>query len=54
MVIHFQPKKENTYRINKIENLEKLLIFFFNKRKMINKNIEKILNKSKNCSIIKF
>ena len=48
MVIHFQPKKENSYKINKIENLEKITnIFFNNKRKIIKKNIEKILNRSK-------
>ena len=48
MVIHFQPKKENSYKINKIENLEKITnIFFNNKRKIIKKNLEKILNRSK-------
>ena len=45
MVIHFQPKKEMRFVINKINNLEKITnIIFSNKRKMINKNIKKILN----------
>ncbi len=48
MVIHFKPKKNNLYKIKKIENLEKITnIFFSNKRKMIKKNIEKILDKNK-------
>ena len=34
------------FNIKKISNLEKITnIFFSNKRKMINKNIQKILNK---------
>jgi len=44
MVIHFQPKKNN-YKIKNIQNLEKITsIFFSNKRKMIRKNLEKVLN----------
>ena len=40
-----KPKKTNLYRIKKIENLERITnIMFSNKRKMINKNIKKILN----------
>ena len=45
MVIHFQPKKNTNYKIKSIENLEKITnILFSNKRKMINKNIKKILS----------
>ena len=44
MVINFKPKK-NTFKIKKFSNLEKLQIFIFKKRKMINKSIIKILNK---------
>ena len=45
MVIHFKPK-ENFYRIRKISNLEKVTnILFSNKRKMINKNLRKLLRK---------
>ena len=48
MVIHFQPKYQNFYNIKKISNLEKVTnILFSNKRKMINKNIKKLLNKDK-------
>ncbi len=43
MVIHFQPKKE-VFKIKNIMSLEKVTnILFSNKRKMINKNIKKIL-----------
>ena len=45
MVIHLKPK-QMLFNIKKISNLEKITnIFFSNKRKMINKNIQKILNK---------
>ena len=45
IVIHFKPKKNILSKIKKIENLEKITnILFSNKRKMINKNIKKILN----------
>ena len=48
MVIHFTPINRESYKIEKIENLEKVTnILFSNKRKMINKNIKKILNKDK-------
>ena len=48
MVIHFQPKIKNSFIIKKIENLEKITnIFFSNKRKMINKNVKKILSSKK-------
>ena len=44
MVIHFKPKTQKKFKI-KIKNLEKITnIFFSNKRKMINKNIKKILS----------
>jgi 16S rRNA A1518/A1519 N6-dimethyltransferase RsmA/KsgA/DIM1 with predicted DNA glycosylase/AP lyase activity len=44
MVIHFQPIKKIKFKIKNINNLEKVTnILFSNKRKMINKNIKKIL-----------
>ena len=44
MVIHFEFKK-NLFKIKDMENLEKITnILFSNKRKMINKNIKKILS----------
>ena len=47
MVIHFKTKKEKLPSIKNIDNLEKVTnIFFSNKRKMINKNIKKILTES--------
>ena len=47
-VLHFKPKKKNLPNIKNIENLEKITnIFFSNKRKMINKNIKKILTLNK-------
>ena len=46
MVIHFKPKKM-LFNIKNISNLEKVTqILFSNKRKMINKNIKKILKKN--------
>ena len=48
MVIHFKSKKKELFRIKNIKNLEKITnIFFSNRRKMINKNIKKIINKKK-------
>ena len=48
MVIHFKPKTYNKYKIKNIESLEKITnILFSNKRKMINKNLKKILSKKK-------
>ena len=45
MVIHFQPKLKNSFKIRNIKNLEFVTnVFFSNKRKMINKSIKKILN----------
>ena len=43
-VVHFQTKIINNYKIKNLKNLENITnIFFSNKRKMINKNIKKIL-----------
>ena len=48
MVIHFRTKKKNSFTIKNISNLEKVTnILFSNKRKMINKNIKKILTENK-------
>ncbi len=48
MIIHFQPRMNNEYNIKKISNLEKITnILFSNRRKMINKNIKKILSQEK-------
>ena len=48
LVIHFQPKKKTLFDIKDLNNLEKVTnILFSNKRKMINKNIKKILNVNK-------
>ena len=44
-IIHFQPNRNMSFKIKNIKNLEKVTrILFSNKRKMINKNIKKILN----------
>ena len=59
MVIHFNPAKKKNFKIKKIESLEKITnVLFSNKRKMINKNIKKILsdkkiNKIKNLNLKK-
>ena len=48
MVIHLRPRKNIRTQIRNIENLEKVTnIFFSNKRKMINKNLRKILSEQK-------
>ena len=48
MVIHFKPKEKSNFFIKDLKNLEKITgVLFSNKRKMINKNIKKILNKDK-------
>ena len=48
MVITFSTKKKNSFTIKNISNLEKVTnILFSNKRKMINKNIKKILTENK-------
>ena len=47
MIIHFKPNTESKIKIKKLENLEKVTnVLFSNKRKMINKNIKKILNQN--------
>ena len=47
MIIHFQPKTNNLFKISNLTNLEKVTnVLFSNKRKMINKNIFKLLNKN--------
>ena len=52
-VIHFKPNKKLLFKIKDIRNLEKVTqILFSNKRKMINKNIKKIL-KPKELNSIK-
>jgi 16S rRNA (adenine1518-N6/adenine1519-N6)-dimethyltransferase len=44
LVLHFHPVENKLIKIKKISNLEKITnILFSNKRKMINKNIKKIL-----------
>jgi 16S rRNA (adenine1518-N6/adenine1519-N6)-dimethyltransferase len=46
-VIHFHPKLNINYKIKKLNNLENITnIFFSNKRKMIKKNLNKILKKN--------
>ncbi|MDA8619084.1 ribosomal RNA small subunit methyltransferase A, partial [Candidatus Pelagibacter bacterium] len=48
MVIYFKVNKDVVFKIKKIENLELVTnILFSNKRKMINKNIKKILDSKK-------
>ena len=45
MVIHFKPRKQIRNKIKNIKNLEIVTnILFSNKRKMINKNIKKLLS----------
>ena len=45
MIIHFKPKLNYSVKIKKIENLERITnVLFSNKRKMINKNLKKILS----------
>ncbi|MDB3858087.1 hypothetical protein N9305_01655 [Pelagibacteraceae bacterium] len=46
-VLFFKPNKKIFFKIKKLENLEKITnVLFSNKRKMINKNIKKILSKN--------
>ena len=45
MIIHFKPKLNYSVKIKKIENLERITnVLFSNKRKMVNKNLKKILS----------
>ena len=47
LVIHFKPKKIK-YKIKNFKNLEKITqIFFSNRRKMINKNLKKLISEKK-------
>lgn len=46
MVIHFKPRIKMKYAIHDLKNLERVTnILFSNKRKMVNKNIKKILKR---------
>ena len=48
IIIHFKPKTKLNIKIKKIENLEKVTnLLFATKRKMIKKNLQKLLNKKK-------
>ena len=48
MVIHAKPKKNNLFTIKNLNNLEKITnILFSSKRKMINKNILKLIDRNK-------
>ena len=48
IVIHFKPKKQLSFKIKDLTKLERITnILFSNKRKMINKNISKILKKGR-------
>ena len=52
MVIHFTPKN-SLFKIRKIENLEKITnTFFSNKRKIIKKNMQKILDNNQINNLI--
>ncbi len=47
-IIHFKPKTKLNIKIKKIENLEKVTnLLFATRRKMIKKNLQKLLNKKK-------
>ena len=47
-ILHFRPKLKSKIKIKNIDNLEKITnLFFSNKRKMIKKNLQKILNNKK-------
>ncbi len=47
MVIHFKPKNMISYKIQNLESLEKVTnILFSNKRKIIKKNLTKIISKN--------
>ena len=52
IVIHFKPKNKKVVNIKNVNNLEKITnILFNNKRKMINKNIKKLLSNEEIISI---
>ena len=45
MILHLKPKKNKLYNIKHIDSLEKVTnTLFSNKRKMINKNLKKIIS----------
>ena len=47
-ILHFRPKLKPKIKIQNIDNLEKITnLFFSNKRKMIKKNLQKLLNDKK-------
>tara|TARA_Y100001970_G_scaffold50760_1_gene64272 strand:- start:2664 stop:3452 length:789 start_codon:yes stop_codon:yes gene_type:complete len=51
-VMYFEPKKNISYNIKNIDNLEKITnIFFSNKRKMINKSFKKIFRGYQNIKL---
>ena len=52
IVLHFKSKKKRETKIINIDNLEKVTnIIFSNKRKMVNKNLKKILNLNEIASL---
>ena len=53
-IVYFKPHNLNNYKIQNVENLEKIThILFSNKRKMINKNIKKIFKNNLDNKYIK-
>ena len=51
-LLHFRPIQKEKFKIKNINNLEKVTnILFSGRRKMINKNIQKILTKKEICQI---
>ena len=47
-ILHFKPNIKKLYNIKDLEKLEKVTnIFFYNKRKMINKTVKKLFDKKK-------
>lgn len=48
LILHFAPRKEKNFNIRNLKNLEKVTnILFSSKRKMINKNLKKIISTKK-------
>ena len=53
-ILYLKPKKQNKYKIKNIENLEKVTNYLFsNKRKMVNKSINRIFKQSKPKELMK-
>ena len=53
LLIHFKPRSRKLSKLKNINNLEKVTnILFSNKRKMINKNIKKLLNSTEIDKIV--